>query len=150
MVTLWKGSVNYSVRLAKVDRIVIHWFGIGTIETAKARFQGKANKVSAHYGISKGRVWQWVGEGHAAWHAGNSAMNHRSIGIEHDATTAHNLSEGDYQLSGLLVGEIAKRHNIPLDRDHIIGHQEIKPTQCPGTINIDRIIAIARGAEGGA
>ncbi len=139
----WKGSPNYNKRTKPVKKIVIHWFGLGTLESANTRFQNAANKVSAHYGISKGRIWQWVKEEDVAWHAGDGAVNAESIGIEHDATTDHNLSDQDYKLSGQLVAEIAKRHNILLDRAHIIGHKEVKPTQCPGTIDIDRIISIA-------
>lgn len=147
MTIVWKGSPNFikGRQGVKIDRIIIHWFGVGTLESANTRFQKAYNKVSAHYGISKGRVWQWVKETDVAFQAGNLSMNKRGIGIEHDATlNGHNLSEQDYQLSGQLVKEIAERYNIPLDRQHIIGHREIKATTCPGTINIDKIINIAK------
>lgn len=145
MEIVFKGSPNRQPRIKPVVKILIHWFGVGTLESANTRFQNPATQASAHYGISKGRVWQWVKEQDIAYHAGVWAVNTESIGIEHDATlNGHNLSEEDYQLSGKLVAEIAKRHNIPLDRQHIIGHREVKPTQCPGTIDIDRIIAIAK------
>lgn len=141
---IWKGSPNFSKRTQPIRKIVIHWFGIGTLESANARFQNKANQTSAHYGISKGRVWQWVKEQDVAWHAGNWAVNSESIGIEHDAVlNKHDLTEQDYQLSGELVAGICQRYGIPLDRKHIIGHREAKATQCPGTVNIDKIIAIA-------
>lgn len=142
----WRGSKNFSKRTAKIDRIVIHWFGVGTLENADSRFRN-TNQASAHYGISKGRVYQWVDEKYAAWHAGVWAMNNRSIGIEHDAgikPTVRNLSDQDYQLSGELVAQISKRWGIPLDRAHVIGHNQIKATQCPGTIDLDRIIRIAK------
>lgn len=141
----WKGSPNYSNRPGKVKKIVIHWFGVGTLESANSRFQNRDNKTSAHYGISKGRIWQWVKESNVAWHAGNLAINNESIGIEHDAgiNPQHDLSEQDYQLSAQLLAEISKRHNLPLNRSTVIGHGEVRNTQCPGTINIDRIIAIA-------
>lgn len=142
----WKGSPNYNKRLAKVDRIVIHWFGVGTLESANDRFQKASNQTSAHYGISKGRCWQWVDEKNAAWHAGNYAMNQRSIGIEHDAgiNPKHDLSEQDYKNTAELVAGISKRWGIPLDRAHVLGHNQIKATQCPGTIVIDKIIALAK------
>lgn len=140
----WKGSPNFNKRTTPVRKIVIHWFGAGTLESANARFQNPASKVSAHYGISKGRIWQWVKETDVAYHAGNAIVNAESIGIEHDATTGHNLSDEDYKLSGRLVAEIAQRHNIPLNREHVIAHNEIKPTKCPGTVDLDRIISIAK------
>ena len=141
---VFKGCPNFSKRTKPIRKIVIHWFGLGTLESANTRFQNAANQVSAHYGISKGRIWQWVKETDVAWHSGVSTVNGESIGIEHDATTDHNLSEQDYQLSGQLVAEISKRHNIPLNRQYIIGHREVKATQCPGTIDIDKIIKIAQ------
>lgn len=141
----WKGSPNFTKgRSVPTDRVVIHWFGVGTLESANTRFQNPNSQVSAHYGVSGDRVWQWVKEEDVAYQAGNWTMNKRSIGIEHDATLEHNLSEQDYQLTGQLVAEACKRHNIPLDREHIIGHKQIKPTQCPGTIDIDKIISIAQ------
>jgi len=141
---VFKGSPNFNKRTKPVKKIVIHWFGSGTLESANSRFQKPSSQVSAHYGISKGRVWQWVKESDVAWHSGNSVVNGESIGIEHDALlNGQNLSEQDYQLSGQLIAEIAKRHNIPLSRSTVIGHKEVKPTQCPGTVNIDKIIQIA-------
>lgn len=142
----WKGSPNYNKRTRKLTKIVIHWFGVGTLESANTRFQNINNKVSAHYGISKGRIWQWVREENAAWHAGDYLVNQESIGIEHDAGVdpKHDLSEQDYQNSGQLVAEISKRWGIPLDRAHVLGHRQIKATQCPGTIDIDKIIRIAK------
>lgn len=150
MAIVWKGSPNsYKGRKnTTIDRIVIHWFGSGTLESANDRFQNAANQVSAHYGISKGRIWQWVKEEDTSYNAGNWPMNLRCIGIEHDATlNGHDLSEEDYQNSGALIASIAKRHNIPLDRQHVIGHREVKPTACPGTVNIDKLIAIAKGVD---
>lgn len=147
----WKGSPNFwkDRKLGgvqhKIKHVVIHWFGTGTLESANTRFQNPANQTSAHYGISKGRVWQWVKEQDASWNSGNQTMNLECIGIEHDATlNGHDLAEQDYQHSGELVAAICKRYNLPIDRKTIIGHREVKPTQCPGTVNIDKIIAIAK------
>jgi len=142
---IWKGSPNRDKNRTIIDRICIHWFGIGTLESANSRFQSAANQVSAHYGISGSTIWQWVKEEEVAYHAGNYAMNQRSIGIEHDATTEHLLSEESYKTSAALIKEISKRHNVPLDRQHIIKHSEVKATQCCGTVDVDRLIAMAKG-----
>src|SRR3990167_8874773 len=144
----FKGSPNYDSNRKKIDRIVVHWFGVGTLESANQRFQ-KPDNSSAHYGISNKTVWQWVYEDKVAYHAGNYAMNQRSIGIEHDAgiNPAHDLSEASYRTSCELIHDICRRYSIPMDREHIIGHKEVKPTQCPGTIDINRLINIAKGGE---
>jgi len=142
---VWKGSPNFTKRTITITKIIIHWFAVGTLESANNRFQNPKNQVSAHYGISNGRVWQWVKEENVAFHSGNFLVNQTSIGIEHNAIlNGHKLSEEDYKLSGQLVREIAARYNIPLNREHIIGHREVKPTACPGTISISKIIEIAK------
>lgn len=140
---VWRGSPNFDTNRVKIDRICIHWFGSGTLEGANSRFQNPSSKVSAHYGISDNRIWQWVKEEHVAYHSGVYSMNQRSIGIEHDANPNKPLSETSYKNSAELIKEICKRHNIKLDRKHIIAHREVKATQCPGTIDIDKIIRLA-------
>jgi N-acetylmuramoyl-L-alanine amidase len=147
MQIIWKGSPNKDGKEYRqtIDRVVLHWFGIGDLESANSRFQNPASRVSAHYGISDLLVYQWVNEEDVAWHAGNYPINQRSIGIEHNATTAQNASEQTYRTAGELLRDICTRHNIPLDREHILKHSECSATQCPGTLDIDKIIAIAKG-----
>jgi len=145
MKVIWYPSPNYSGNREKISYLIIHWFGTGNIEGAKNRFLNPSSKVSAHYAISGKTIYQFVKEGDTAYHAGNLAMNLRSIGIEHDATLDHNASEETYQTSGQLVKEICQKWNIPLDREHIIGHRQVVATQCPGTLDIDKIINIAKG-----
>lgn len=143
----FKGSPNYGTNRTATDRIVIHWFGGGTLSSANTRFQNAANQVSAHYGISDETVWQWVKEEHVAWHCGNLTMNRRSIGIEHDATPDRPATDKTYYTAARLLADIAKRHGIPLDRTHVIKHSEVKATQCCGTLDIDRIIREARAFQ---
>lgn len=137
-------TTNYDTSRKKIDRIVIHWFGIGTLTSADARFSKLNEQSSAHYGISDNTIYQWVDEAHTAYHSGNYSMNQRSVGIEHDATTTKNASDATYKTSGELVRAISDRHGIPLDREHIIAHREVKATQCPGTLDLDKIIQIAK------
>src|SRR3990167_2340630 len=137
MTIYWKGSTNFDSNRKPITTIVIHWFGIGTLESANSRFQNSGSGVSAHYGISGQTVYKWVEEDKVAYHAGNYEVNQRSIGIEHDATGSgdsnpHNASDLTYQTSIELIKQICQRHNIPVDRQHIIGHREVKATQCPG------------------
>jgi hypothetical protein len=131
----------------KIDLVVIHWFGLGTMDGAINSFKNPSRQASAHYLVSGSRIVQMVDESDTAWHCGVYAVNQRSIGIEHDATTDHDLSEESYRTAGKLLREICGRNSIPLDRDHIKGHREIKATQCPGTIDIDKLISIAKGDE---
>jgi hypothetical protein len=140
----FKGSPNCDSNRTPVDRIIMHWFGVGTLDSANSRFQNPATQVSAHYGISDDIVWQWVKEEDVAYHAGNYAMNQRSIGIEHDATTTTPASEKTYQTSATLVADICKKWDIPCDRTHILKHSQVVATSCCGTLDIDKIILKAQ------
>lgn len=149
---IWKGSPNKSSSSYRkpIKYIVIHWLGVGTLDTANAKFQDSTirnpdTRASAHYGISDDTVYQWVYENEVAWHCGNWEMNQQSIGIEHDATTTKNASDKTYETSSKLIRDICDRYSIPLDREHILKHSEVKATACPGTLDIDRIISLAKG-----
>ena len=135
-----KPSPNYTPgRTHKIDRVVCHWI-VGNLASADATFANPKSGVSAHYGIEGNKVHQYVKESDTAWHAGTRAMNARSIGIEHSASPDRPAAPLTIETSAKLLAEISKRHNIPLDREHIIKHSEVVPTQCPGTIPIDSII----------
>lgn len=142
-----KPSPNFDSNRVKIDRILIHWI-VGNLATADAQF-AKPNGTSAHYGIEDETVHQYVKEENVAYHAGNYPFNQRSIGIEHSAAPDRPASPTTYLTSGLLVSQIAKRYNIPLDREHIMKHSQVVPTQCCGTVDIDKIIAIAKGIDSG-
>lgn len=157
-----------SGRSAKVDMIVIH-VAQATQQGTFNTFNNPAEEKSSHYCVSNaGEVWQFVDEKNTAWHAGKivtptSALvlqrpgvnpNAYSIGIEHEGenlgdTTPGDFTEAQYSATGALVGAIAARWNIPLDRTHIVGHKEIRGDKtCPGAkVSLDRIISIAKGGQ---
>lgn len=142
----WIGSPNYSkgrLPYRKPSVIVIHHMA-GFLAGADATFQNTKRQTSAHYGIENDTVHQYVRESDTAWHSNNWFMNRKSIGIEHSADVDRPPTAATYRTSGKLVAEICKRWGIPLDRKHIIKHSEVTPTQCPGLVNLDRIIAEAK------
>ena len=111
----------------EVDYIVIHYTAISYNRTIKA-FNLPGSQVSAHYVIRQdGHIAQLVGEADTAWHAGNSWFNDHSIGIEIEKSDESNpdFTPEEYYAAAALACAIAARHNIPLDRDHVIGHNEI-------------------------
>jgi N-acetyl-anhydromuramyl-L-alanine amidase AmpD len=112
---------------APVRYVVIHYTAISYERTLKA-FTLPSSGVSAHYIVRRdGHVAQMVGEADTAWHAGNYWYNQRSIGIELelDPITNPAYTPQQYYAAAALTCEIAKRHGIPLDRAHIVGHNEI-------------------------
>ena len=96
--------------------------------------------VSWHYTIrsSDGHVAQHVRTGDIAWHAGNWDVNSRSVGIEHEGYLAKGgtwYTEAMYRSSAALVKYLATRFRIPINRAHILGHDNVPGTtaaQVPG------------------
>ncbi|GAA2739758.1 N-acetylmuramoyl-L-alanine amidase [Kitasatospora cinereorecta] len=128
---------NYSVANrtgADIDHIVIHDTE-GGYAGSLATFQNPATMASAHYLLrsSDGHVTQMVADKNVAWHAGNKTLNMHSVGIEHEGyalSGASWYSEQLYQSSATLTRYLADRFGVPLDRQHIIGHDEVPgPTQ---------------------
>lgn len=150
----WLGpvpSTNYFVSRSgnPITLIIDHWMA-GSFDSALSRFMSPGAQVSAHYLISQaGRIAQVVRDEDTAYHAGNWTVNQLAIGIEHEggpglppfpdtlyaasAWLHHKLSL-DYGIR-LVVGETVKPHRA------------IVPTQCPGTLDLDRIVAEAGGDD---
>ena len=77
---------------------------------------------------SDGQVAQHVDNSDVGWHAGNWYVNMHSIGLEHEGFAAKGASwytESMYQTSAELVRYLAAKYDVPLDRAHIIGHDQI-------------------------
>ena len=105
----------------------------------------------------EGQIFCYIPEDRSAWHAGygtwlndekyTNKMNKYSIGIElmgmgtyeemsgylhkweYNKIPKEHLGYTDAQYVSLkaLVEDICQRHDIPLDKDHIIGHEEFSP-----------------------
>ncbi|MDH2425006.1 peptidoglycan recognition family protein [Sphaerisporangium sp. TRM90804] len=120
----------------KIDYIVVHDTE-ATYDTT-LRLVSDPAYVSWHYTIrsSDGHIAQHVRHKDVAWHAGNWYINSKSIGIEHEgflATAGRWYTEAMYRSSAALVRYLAKRYDIPLDRAHIIGHDNV-PGTLPGNV----------------
>ncbi|CAM5402752.1 peptidoglycan recognition family protein [Streptomyces atroolivaceus] len=117
-----------------VDRVIIH-VTQGSFASAVRVFQDPAHQAATHYIVGQnGRVTQMIRELDVAYHAGNRSFNERSIGIEHEGFVdrPQDFTAKMYESSARLTAAICKRHGIPVDREHIIGHVEV-----PGTDHTD-------------
>ncbi|MER7249935.1 N-acetylmuramoyl-L-alanine amidase [Kribbella sp. NPDC000426] len=123
-------------KTGKIDYIVIH--------DTEGTWQGVLNLVqdptyvSWNYTMrsSDGHTWQHVKAKDVAWHAGNWYVNMHSIGIEHEGFAPQGatwFTESLYRNSAKLVKYLAAKNNIPLDRAHIIGHDQV-PGTVPSTV----------------
>lgn len=151
----WIGAHSNNFELGrrgnKVSMIIIHWI-VGTLKSCDATFNNPNRGASAHYGIGGNEVHQYVTEQDTAYHAGSFDVNLKSIGIEHEGGPSIPIIESTYQSSIELVAELCKRYKIPANRDHIKMHREVSRTgtQCPGTLDIDRITReVAKRIQGG-
>ncbi len=107
--------------------IVIHTIE-GSYASGIARFKNPASKVSAHYVISRsGQTTQVVRDKDIAWHAGNPQYNAQALGIEHEAFVRQpgSFTDAMYRASAALTRHLCLEYGIPMDRQHIIGHNEI-------------------------
>ncbi|GGO45712.1 amidase [Streptomyces daqingensis] len=89
--------------------------------------------VSWNYSLrsSDGHIAQHVRGKDAAWHAGNWYVNAKSVGLEHEGFLTDPdawFTEAMYRSSARLVKYLAAKYDIPLDRQHVIGHDNV-----PGT-----------------
>ena len=112
-----------------IKYIVIHDTE-STYESTVNYFQNPTAYTSSHYVIrsSDGEITQMVRTKDIAWHAGNSLVNDESIGIEHEGVAAEGatwFTDAMYRNSARLVRYLARRFHIPLDRQHIIGHDDV-------------------------
>ncbi|MBN0043759.1 N-acetylmuramoyl-L-alanine amidase [Streptomyces actuosus] len=94
--------------------------------------------VSWNYTLrsTDGHVAQHVKAKDVAWHAGNWYVNAKSIGLEHEGFLADPDSwytEAMYRSSARLVTYLATKYGIPLDRQHILGHDTV-PGPTAGTV----------------
>ncbi|MFF8591832.1 N-acetylmuramoyl-L-alanine amidase [Streptomyces sp. NPDC015220] len=120
---------NRPVTGNEINYIVLHDTE-GSYDASLGVFQNSTSYASTHYLIraSDGLVTQVVQNKDEAWHAGNKSMNMHSIGIEHEGYAIKDGSwytEPEYESSATLVKYLAKKYGIPLDREHIIGHDEV-------------------------
>ena len=118
---------------AQIDMIVIH-VTQGSWSTAINWFKTPESESSAHYVLRSrdGKIAQCVSDQNIAWHAGNWHVNQISIGIEHEGFIDDPkwFTDEMYDSSARLAAYLCVRYGIPIDRQYIIGHNEVPG--CPG------------------
>ena len=141
--------------------IVVHTT-VGSFESAASWFASPESRVSAHYLVGlHGRVAQFVAEKDMARHAGRVLRPTASIASEAGADGVNPCTIGiefedggdpldvirpaaQYEVGARLIAGIAARWDIPLDREHVVGHREIfAAKECPGNLDLERLIAQA-------
>lgn len=145
--TLFVPSPNFSQGREgeHIELVVDHWT-VGNAASAIARFKNPdpaqvGGRASAHYIVHvDGSLTQMVNESDTAWHAGDFTANLRSVGIEWEGGPGRDFTDAQYATGARLHRDLAGRHRIPLDAQHVRPHRAIVATQCPGTLDLARII----------
>lgn len=131
-------SGNYSVGRQKGFQpsfVIIH-VAEGYYNGTISWFKDPQSGVSTHYVVStNGDVTQMVQETDTAFQVGHG-ISVVAIGIEHEGFVADPtkwFTDAMYTGSAKLVKNIAERWGIPLDRCHILGHNEVPDPSNPCT-----------------
>jgi hypothetical protein len=128
----WSNYTNANRGVALIDMIVIH-VAQGSYSGTISWFQNPRSNASAHYVVGRrGQIAQCVHNEDIAWHAGWWETNKKSIGIEHAGFIGNprSFTPRMYRSSARLSAYLCRRFNIPVDRRHIIGHNQVPG--CPG------------------
>ena len=144
------------------DCICIH-VGVGSMQRIFNTFNNPVEERSAHYLVSKkGEVWYMVDEDNNAWAQGVAksptaqlvkerlaTMNPNAfiISIENEGS-GEDFTPEQYQANANLIADISKRRLFPIDRTHVIRHDEIRwDKNCPGLVSVDKLVEMAKGPE---
>jgi len=155
-----KGNFRKGRNGHKPLAIVIHIMD-GTLVGTDAWFNDPNSHVSSNYGVGKsGEIHQYVAEADSAAAQGivnkptakvvkdNPGVNPNlfCISIEHEGFDGNKLTVAQKKASVELIADIAKRNNIPIDKDHVIPHHSIRFSKtCPGSgVDIAELISLAK------
>ncbi|MBP2472480.1 N-acetyl-anhydromuramyl-L-alanine amidase AmpD [Crossiella equi] len=120
----------------KIKYIIVHDTE-GYYDTTVQLVRNVKRAASWQYTLrsSDGHVAQHIKAEDVAWQAGNWYVNSHSIGLEHEGFAAKGTwyTEAMYRSSARLVRYLAAKYGIPLDRGHILGHDNV-PGTVPATV----------------
>ena len=104
----------------------------GSYDGAISWFRNATSDVSAHYVLRKsdGEITQMVPDVNKAWHVCGS--NNDTIGLEHEGASSNPSTWTPAMLdaSARLTAWLVQEYDIPIDRQHIVGHGEIQGAGC--------------------
>ena len=170
-----KSTANQSSRGNYKPCLIVWHIADGTYNGTVAWGQNRASQVSSHFVLGKnGEITQLVPLDKAAWTQGvvknpthpyvkaHSRVNPNQYCISIECEGIWSETKGALtdkqlavaaELTRYIVAEVKRVYkvDIPIDREHMIGHYEINPVtrpHCPGEdFPFDRLIALARGED---
>lgn len=105
--------------------------GANALAHAKLQASGNNRTASWHYQIDEKEIYQSIPTNEVAYHAGTSAGNRQSIGIEICVN-----SDGDFEKAKAnaiwLIRYLMEKHSIPIS--HVVPHKFWSGKDCPHEI----------------
>src|SRR4030066_920458 len=127
---VWDPSPNFTSLSINQIFAVVHDTE-GSFAGAVSWLKNPAAQASTHYIIrrSDGYIVQLVREQDKAWHV--RCWNGYMLGVEHEGYVSNPayFTEAMYQSSAALFRHFVTKFGIPVDRNHIIGHNEWQNSQ---------------------
>jgi hypothetical protein len=146
---IWRPSPNYNSRPSgaggQIRKVIVHTCE-GGYAGCVSWLRNSTSQVSAHYVVSENghEISQLVHNRDRAWHIGASyrchlngdvscdlngiSSNSFSIGIEHAGFASQSsFPAGQIQAGAELACDISRRHGVPFDRFHFVGHGQLQP-----------------------
>lgn len=125
-------------RSRKIDRVVIHHNAAVNWSTERVRdLWNNERQASAHYQVeANGVIGQIVNDSDTAWHAANTDINSRSIGIEHANISGPNrwqISDKTVEEGAHLTAALCRYYKLgrPEWGKNVFGHSQFASTSCP-------------------
>lgn len=148
-----------------IDMVILHHSATTNVGSVLSMMQTGSRTVSANYVLGNdGHIYGVVPEELRAWTSGSpndggkgAQFDRRAITFEcaNLSTNGWTISDATYESLAGLLADFHRRYGVPLDRDHVVGHRELYDrwhasyaTACPGGMDIDRVVTMARAKAG--
>lgn len=95
---------------------------------ANLQYNGNRRQASWHYTIDDKEIWQSLPDNEVGYHAGTSAGNRQSIGIEICVNSDGNFTKAK-QNAAWLVAQLLKKHKLSVSR--VVQHNKWSGKNCP-------------------
>ena len=154
---------QFSSRGRKVDMFIVHHAASTSVNNVLNMMATGSRQVSANYVVDGVNTIGVVPEEYRAWTSGDAAFDGRSITVETindrvgPTDMTWTISEASYISLAKLIADCSTRYGFPLDRDHVVGHRELRSrwgasysTACPSGINLDRVVQMAKEFQAGS
>jgi peptidoglycan hydrolase-like protein with peptidoglycan-binding domain len=159
-------SRQNSPRNSGIDMIILHHAASTDANGVVNLMVSGARQVSSNYVVGRdGTLYGVVPEELRAWTSGSASDGGKGASYDRRSITfevadesyggSWPISAASYETLAKTIADLHNRYGIPLDRNHIVGHRELwtrfrasYATACPGGMDIDKVVNMARAKLG--